>query len=368
MTSPAQLLLSLCLIGLPGTALATAARPVDEPTQSTATDQVSSRIPEELQQFRGMLIGRMQQRDIEKGTFTVEVDYVSRVWENNRASNPRVAVGRTLTVDGVTGKWLDQLLLIKTGETVEFEAQHRGGSTLTFPGEWLRKVPAFKPADHPVPPDGFRGFSGIIRGTIEARNADHNELIIKVSQIESTNDRSRAKSATDAVGQKIVLAGYWGKMSQPFQELQAGDAVRAGVLHRVPQSDHFTVIDFTTKISPSELTAKPNPSVPESTGSDADFPSGMQGFRGILKGQLISRDLEKGELVFRADQVTRTWKESKAGNTDSCKGRSFTVKRISGKWLDVLVSLKPDDTIEVEAFHNGGAHLDFVSEWLKKAD
>ena len=352
MNSIAPGILTLCLLCLPcGTISVTAA----------------DTIPQELQQFRGMLIGRMLQRDIEKGTFTVTVDYVSRVWENNQASNPRAAAGRTLTIDGVTGKWLDQLLLIKTGETVEFEAQHRGGSTLTFPGEWLRKVPPFKPADHPVPPEGFRGFSGIIHGTIEAKHEDHRELIIRVLKIESANDRSRAKSPSDAVGQKIVLAGFWAKMTEPFSTLQTGDSVRAGVLHRVSQSDHFNVMEFTTKISASESSATPAPAPPENAGNSS-FPAGMQGFRGILKGQLISRDLEKGELVFRASGVTRTWKENKATDTNSCKDRTFTVKRISGKWLDVLVSLKPGDTIEVEAFHNGGEHLDFVSEWLKKAD
>ncbi|MFM7164657.1 MAG: hypothetical protein ACKO3T_05380 [Planctomycetaceae bacterium] len=365
MKSLAPALLALGLIQTPlGITVA------DEPARPAESPAAADTIPTELQQFRGMLIGRMQQRDIETGTFTVAVDYVSRVWENNRASNPRIVVGRTVTVDGVTGKWLDQLLLIKTGETVEFEAQHRGGSTLTFPGEWLRKVPAFKPADHPVPADGFRGFSGIIRGTVETKNSDHKELVIKVAQIESTDDRSRAKSAGDIVGQKIVLAGFWAKMSEPYQQLQAGDAIRAGVLHRVPQSDHFTVMEFATKIAASDLTSPapaPKPA-PRDAVENSRFPSGMQGFRGILKGQLISRDLEQGQLVFRASEVTRTWKENKASNTESCKGREFTVKRISGKWLDVLVTLKPGDRIEVEAFHNGGEHLDFVSEWLKKAD
>ncbi len=342
--------------------------PVDESTPANSAQADSTQIPQPLQQFRGMLIGRLLQRDIEQGTFTVQVDYVSRVWENNKASNPRAAVGRTLMVDGITGKWLDQLLLIKPGETLEFEAQHRGGSTLTFPGEWLRKVPAFKPEDHPVPPADFRGFAGVIQGTIERKDADHKELIVKVMQIESTNDRNRAKDAKQAVGHSFVLAGFWAKMSEPWQQLQAGDTIRAGVLHRVPQSDHFTVIDFATKVTAESPRPDGSSSEPQKSSQTTGFPAGMQGFRGILRGQLVSRDLERGELVLKAEQVTRTWQENKAKDTESCRGRQFTVRRISDKWLDVLVNLKPGDRIEVEAFHNGGEHLDFVAEWLKKVE
>ncbi|QEG01593.1 Regulatory protein BlaR1 [Stieleria maiorica] len=322
-------------------------------------------LPDGLNQFSGMLIGEMVERDIERGNFTVKVQYVARVWENNKAPRPRSVVGKQVTVTGVTGKWLDELLLVRPGETVEFEAQHRGGNALTFPGEWLKKVPAFDPAEHPVPAEGFRGFSGMVTGQIVKKDPTSRELHLRIDAIEKAFEKNKARSAADAIGKEIVLAGFWARMSKPFDKLEKGDRIRAGVLHRVPQSDHFTVIELAEKIAKGEqhsdvTTESPTPS--------SGFPDGMKGFRGILRGKLINKDVEKGTLVFEADRATRTWKANRASDTDSCRGRQFLVTGISGKWIDVLITLKTGDLIEVEAFHNSGEHLDFIAEWLKKVD
>lgn len=367
-----------------------AEQPAAGQAASQAAGQPAAALPEELRQFNGMLIGQLVERDVERGTFTVKVDYVARVWENSRARNPRSAVGKTLRIDGVTGKWLDQLLVVRPGETLEFEAQHRGGETLTFPGEWLKKVAPFKADDHPVPPDGFRGFAGVVTGKVVRKNVESHELIVRIDSIEQKFERSRAENADEAIGKSITLAGFWGKLSSPLEQLKAGDAIRAGVLHRVPKSDHFTVSEFIEQVAVASAgepakretspPVKPTPGKPlpdkptgtptgTPTGVDAEaFPAGLRGFRGILRGQLVSRDLEKGELVFKAERATRTWPENRATDIQSCRGRELLVKRIAGKWLDVLVTLKPGDQIEVEAFHNGGQHLDFVSEWLKKVE
>lgn len=326
-------------------------------------------VPEELRRFSGMMIGKLVDRDLERGSFTVTVDYVARVWENNRAPQPRAAIGKTLRVEGVTGKWLDQLLLIRPGETVEFEAQHREGDALRFPGEWLKKTTPFDPEQYPVPPEGFRGFAGMVRGTIEAKREESRELVLKVEAIEQTFPRNRAEKPESIVGKRIVLAGFWARMSKPFDPLRAGDSIRAGVLHRVPQSDHFTVIELAEKVPASESAEAPDsPKAPVEEDGKAAIPAGMRGFRGILRGTLVSRDVEKGELVFTAERATRVWKQNRATNTASCRGKNFLVKGIAGKWLDVLLTLNEGDTIEVEAFHNGEAHLDFISEWLKKVE
>jgi hypothetical protein len=344
---------------------APAQKPANNAAESTTveTNTAAQPIPGDLENFSGMLIGKLVDRDIEHGNFTVKVDYVARVWENNKSRQPRSAVGKTLRIDGVTGKWIDQLLLVRPGETVEFEAQHRGGKHLTFPGEWLKEVPPFDAADHPVPPDGFRGFAGVAQGKIVSKRQQSREIVLKIDSIEKTFDRNRARKPKGAVGKRIVVAGFWARMSKPFDSLKEGDTIRAGVLHRVPQSDHFTVIEFAEKLRTS-----PSRSTSQAEDKDQGFPAGMRGFRGILRGKLISRDIEKGELVFRAERATRTWKANLAKDTKSCRGRDFLVRGITGKWLDVLLTLEPGDPIEVEAFHNGGEHLDFISEWLKKVE
>lgn len=350
----------LAMTALPVTAQE-ASQARDQKQSSGADRSDSKSLPEGLQNFSGMMIGKLVDRDIERGSFTVKVDYVARVWENNKAKRPRSAVGKQVRVEGVTGKWLDQLLLVRPGETLEFEAQHRGGNALTFPGEWLKKVPEFDAEEHPVPPEGFRGFAGVVTGHIDRKTQASREIILRIDSIEKPFDRNRAKSSDQVIGKQIVLAGFWARMSKPFDQLEKGDKIRAGVLHRVPQSDHFTVIEFAEKVD--EETSKG-----EAAESPKGFPQGMKGFRGILRGKLVSRDIEEGELVFQAERATRTWKANRAKDTGSCRGREFLVKGISGKWLDVLITLKPGDSIEVEAFHNGGEHLDFISEWLKKVE
>ena len=313
-----------------------------------------------------MMIGKLVQRDIERGSFTVTVDYVARVWENNRARNPRAAVGKTLRVEGVTGEWLDQLLLIRPGESIEFETQHREGDAMRFPGEWLKKVAPYDPAKHPVPPDGFRGFSGVVIGRIEEKRLESRELVLTVQKVKQTFERNRAEKPAEVEGKRIVLAGFWARMSKPFDLLKKGDAIRVGVLHRVPQSDHFTVIEFAEKVeAPSEGDSA---GTQLSSRSEGAIPAGMRGFRGILRGTLVNRDVEEGTLKFRAQKATRVWKANRARDLDSCKGTTFFVKGISGKWLDVLLTLKPGDTIEVEAFHNGEDHLDFIQELLQKVE
>lgn len=349
------------------TIISPAQNAVGQSDSDQRVDAVSqeSGFPEGLKQFSGMLIGKMVDRDIERGSFSVKVQYVARVWENNKARAPRSVVGKQITVNGVTGKWLDELLLVRPGETVEFEAQHRGGDELTFPGEWLKKVPDFDPAEHPVPPDGFRGFAGMVTGQIITKNPTSREFHVRIDSIQEPFEKNRARSAEDVIGKEIVLAGFWARMSKPFDNLEKGDRIRAGVLHRVPQSDHFTVVEVAEKIGKSDDESSRDS---EARVSSDEFPSGMKGFRGILRGTLVSKDVEKGTLVFKAEKATRTWKANRATDTGSCRGHQFLVKGITGKWVDVLITLKPGDEIEVEAFHNSGEHLDFVAEWLKKVE
>lgn len=81
-------------------------------------------------------------KDIEKGIFLVLVDAVPRVWQGNKAEDPKSIVGKTAEVTGVFGKFLEVLVEMRTGETIEFECKH-DGDRLRFPGELLRKVAPF---------------------------------------------------------------------------------------------------------------------------------------------------------------------------------------------------------------------------------
>ncbi len=234
----------------------------DEPQPAAAQNASETKVPEAFHGFSGTLVGLVVSKDVEAQKLVLKVQQVKNVWKNSKAQEPGTIVGRTVSVEKFFGKWIDVLLVVKPGDTVELETKHVRGDQLQFLGENFKKVPAISaPADK----------------------------------------QDESKPAADK-------------------------------------------------------------------SADNAFPAGLRGFRGILEGKVVRTDTEKGQLVFQATEVKRTWPKNTATNAASCQGRELTVNGIAGKWLDVLLVLKPGDKIEVEAFHNRGESLDFVQEWLKKVE
>jgi hypothetical protein len=124
--------LSLSVLALT-LAVAAAQAKGDEPKASGA-------VPAGMHGFRGMLRGKVVEKDAEKGSLKLEVDEIVKTWPKNKASDPKSAVGKTLPIEGVFGRFLDVLITVDKGQRVEIEAFHNGGDVLTFPGEWLKKV------------------------------------------------------------------------------------------------------------------------------------------------------------------------------------------------------------------------------------
>ena len=97
--------------------------PADEPKSNSGDQRTSvttlkttpDEIPEDVKRFNGMLVGRLAAKDIERGTFVVNVDTVSRVWRNSRAENPQALIGKAVQVGGVSGEWLDVLVTTRKG-------------------------------------------------------------------------------------------------------------------------------------------------------------------------------------------------------------------------------------------------------------
>jgi beta-lactamase regulating signal transducer with metallopeptidase domain len=235
-------------------------------------------------------------------------------------------------------------------------------------------------------PESVHGFSGEVVGTILSKDTDGASLVLKVQQVTNVWKNSKADKPRDLVGRTVPVEKFFGRFLDVLLVVKPGDTVKVEVKH--VRGDQLQFLgELFKKVEP--VSSQENPQVdgadrpakpatdkpagePQATNSQeqdqGNFPAGLQGFRGILLGKVVKTDVEKGVLVFQAESVKRTWPQNKATNPGSSKGKEITVNGIAGKWLDVLLVLKPGDRIEVEAFHNRGEALDFVQEWLKKVD
>jgi hypothetical protein len=204
-------------------------------------------LPDGITNFNGVLVGRLVSKDVEKGRFILTVDAIPRVWRNSKSKNPKSIVGKNVEIDGVFGKWLDVLLLVKPGETLEIEARHDGGNKLTFPGELLRKVAPVQPGDYPELPEEFRGFNGVVIGKIVDKDPELMELILEVESIKDRGKNDKAKNPNVIVGKQIMLAGFW-RRKDDYHRLKVGEKIEAGLQHVQTRSDHLTLSEVLRKV------------------------------------------------------------------------------------------------------------------------
>ena len=318
-------------------------------------------LPAGIRRFNGMLVGRIAAKDIERGTFVVNVDTVSRVWRNSQSENPQSVVGKAVEVGGVSGKWLDVLVTTRTGETIEFECQH-DGDVLRFPGELLRKVAPYKAENYPRLPEEFRGFQGVIVADIVKKDSESFELMVKVSEVSKVWPASKARQPDSIKGQSMLLAGFWNRR-EVYQSLKPGDRIEAGIQHISRQSDHVNVHEFVRKAGEAE--SEKMERMTESRESGGATGNGIKGFRGMLVGRLVKKDVERGTFTITVDAVTRVWNNNKSRNPKSLVGQDVDATGTQGKLLDTLVVARVGETIEFGALHDGEDELR-VGEVLRK--
>lgn len=337
------------------------------PAVSAPADKVELRttpdpLPKGMTRFNGMLVGRLAARDIEKGTFIVQIDAVPRVWKNSAAEDPKSIVGKTVEITGVFGKFLDVLVMTRTGETIEFECKH-DGDRLVFPGELLRKVAPYDPADYPVLPEEFRGFQGTVSAKILKKDAETFELIIEVERIKNVGPESTAKEPESIEGKQLMLAGFWNK-KDAYHNLKVGDRFDVSMKHIGLRSDHLTVAEISRKSG-----EKPADEVMMKKDSDRVVSDGMtkevRGFRGMLVGRLVEKDIERGTFTIAVDAVPRVWNNNQATKPKTLLGSNVSAEGVTGKMLDVLIVAKKGDTVEFGALHDGGDRMR-VGEVLRK--
>ena len=212
-----------------------------------------------------------------------------------------------------------------------------------------------------APPELY-GLSGQVLGRLVSRDVEKGELTLQIVRVQRVWRNNKAKDPKSAEGRTLKIDGVFGKFLDVLLTLEKGDGVQIEVKH--VRGDGLTFLGEQLKKVSLEPQRVETPATPDS----ADAPAGLNGFRGILIGELVSKDVEKGTLVFKMEKVKRVWKANQAPAPEKSVGKPLAVEGIAGKFLDTLLVLEVGDRIEVEAFHVRGETLRFPGEWLKKAE
>jgi hypothetical protein len=215
------------------------------------------------------------------------------------------------------------------------------------------------PAVEPVP-EGMRGVSGLISARMIEKDNERGDIVMKVEKVHRLWRGNKAKNARSGEGKTLKLTGITGKALDQLLVINKGDRFSIEIKHLSGPNLRY-LGEGLKRLNDGELPA-------EALGEDSNPRRFMHGFRGIFIGSLTAKDVEKGTLSVKIESIKKTWKKNTAKQAAKSKGQIWEVRGVSGKWLDVLVESKLGDRLEVEAFHNRGNKLDFVGEWLKKAE
>ena len=199
--------------------------------------------------FYSIVIGRLKSKDVELGEFTLDVDYITAIYGDR--SLKQTVVGKTVKVVGISGSWLDTLLLIKRGETLKFRSGTLQGTTFSLSPKAtvLERAVPFDPETYPVPAESFRGFRGVVVGTITEKSEQGYELTLKINSIERSQRTSRATDPKASIGRLMSMRGFFNDpFREKFGDLKIGDRIRVGAVHTDPTVDSFTVVEEFQKL------------------------------------------------------------------------------------------------------------------------
>ena len=156
--------------------------------------------------FEGALVGQLVSKDVERGEFVLRVEKVLAVSKNNKAQNTKSSHGRRITIRGISNRYLDELLLFKTGNRMEVGAIHLRGEYLSFSiyagkfrkigkdSELRRELSKKEPEDVSEEgfPVGMRGFRGVLIGRVVSRDFEKGEVVVRVESVKRVGKQNKS--------------------------------------------------------------------------------------------------------------------------------------------------------------------------------
>ncbi|NIP95739.1 MAG: hypothetical protein GWO24_20780 [Akkermansiaceae bacterium] len=191
-------------------------------------------VPAGMHGISGLLSAHLVDKDDERGEIVMKVEKVHRLWRGNKAKEAHSGEGKVLRLTGITGKALDQLLLIEKGDRFSIEVKHVRGDKLVYLGEGLKKLNDDElPAEAPVtnPRAYMHGFRGIFIGTLKAKDLEKGTLSVEIDSIKRTWKANKATQAARAKGQVWEVRGISGKWLDVLIELKVGERIEVEAFH-----------------------------------------------------------------------------------------------------------------------------------------
>jgi hypothetical protein len=96
----------------------------------------------------------------------------------------------------------------------------------------------------------------------------------------------------------------------------------------------------------------------------AGLPDGFKGFRGLLKGTVVSK--ADGQFVLKVDSVVKTFPPNKATKPEVVVAQQLTIKVTGDKLLHALAERKVDEVVIAGVFNDKDNNLVAI-EQIQKA-
>lgn len=205
-----------------------------------STDKLGGRdttvepVPSGMHGISGLISAILIEKDNERGNVVFRVERIHRLWRGNKAENAREGEGKVLRLKGITGRALDQLLLIERGNRFSIEVKHVQGDHLVYLGEGLKKLNQGE-----LPAEGLgennrsfmHGFRGIFIGELLKKDAEKGTFSVKIESIEKRWKANKAIQASLADGQVWEVRGVSGKWVDVLLEIQVGEKIEVEAFH-----------------------------------------------------------------------------------------------------------------------------------------
>jgi len=191
-------------------------------------------VPAGMHGISGLISAILIEKDNEQGNVVFKVERIHRLWRGNKAENARGGEGKIMRLKGITGRALDQLLLIEKGNRFSIEVKHVQGNHVVYLGEGLKKL---NPGELPAEGLGednrsfMHGFRGIFIGKLLKKDAEKGTFSVKIESIEKRWKANKAIQASLADGQVWEVRGVSGKWLDVLLEIQVGEKIEVEAFH-----------------------------------------------------------------------------------------------------------------------------------------